>query len=160
MSRHFSFRSAPTGAQRGGRYTVANATKIGAPVVVSGVSAIDSDALAVVPAGDVAAPDAGMGGVLVYEELFTDAAIDSPDDVVDAPAGSHVQVVRGEEVKIVLTNTADYDIFTFGTLAVGDPVGVSAGGLWVEDAVNPWGTVTQVLSSAADAESIEVQLNF
>jgi len=159
MSRYFSFRSTPSGAERGGRYTAATASKIGSAVVVTGA---DGENLAVASTtGTTVAPAAGQGGVLVYEALFVDGPADSPDDVVDSPAAAQVQVVRGKDVKIVLTNDADYDMFTpLGLDTVGANVGVEAAGLWIEDDVNPWATVVEVLSTVTDAESIVIQLNF
>ncbi len=159
MSRNFSFRVAPTGGQRAGRYSAAAAVNIGSAVVTTG--SVDADGgLAVQAAGvDAAVPANGEGGIAVYEALFTNGPLESPSDVIAAPAGAQLQVVSGDQVKVVLTNSSDLAIVDASGLSVGDPLSPAAGGTWAS-ATNAWMTVTSIDASVSGEEIVEARLTF
>ena len=114
--RNFEFRVAPKSVNRSGRYYLAGTddVAIGAPVIVDD-PATEND-LGLVPVvlatGATNKPIPGQGGILVYEYGPAAFAGDDPwlttySDKDVAPAGSAVQVVNGDYVKVVLRNTED-----------------------------------------------------
>lgn len=163
-SRNFEFRVPPQSGQRAGRYSAAAATNIGAAVVRDGTTLDADDCIPVVAAGDdIAAPANGQGGILVYEELFTDGTIQSPSDKIQSPAGAKVQVVSGDTVKIVLRNSSDLTIVNTSGLAVGDGLATVDGGTWKENAgaaANSWAIVTAIDTSVSGQEVVEARLTF
>lgn len=165
-SRNFEFRVPPKGGQRAGRYVVDAATNIGAPVIVSGsppnIAVTEDDALPVTVAGDAAGvPKNGFGGILVYEEIFTDFAGDSPSDAIQAPAGAKVQVVSGPDVKVAFRNSTALTIVNMTNVDVGDGLDTVDGGTWAVTAgSNPWLTVTDIDSTIPGEEVVEARFNF
>ena len=159
MSRNFSFRSAPVGGQRAGRFSAVASVNIGSAVVTDGSTDADGG-LAVVAAGvDATVPANGEGGLAVYEALFTDGPVESPSDVIASPAGAKLQVVSGDQVKVVLTNSADLAIVDVSGLAVGDPLSPAAAGTWAS-ATNAWMTVTSIDATVSGEEIVEARLTF
>lgn len=168
MSRNFEFAVPPHGGQRAGRYTSAASVQIGAPVVVSGAES-DGRLPVVLQTSATTPPKPGKGGILVYEELFTDATGDSPSDVIKCPAASPVQVVSGQDVKVRLRNT-DAVLMVAGvgatpTLSVGDYLAPQTSasdvnGYWVgvgTTATNAWLVVTSINNTTGE---VEARLNF
>lgn len=185
--RNFEFRSPPESEERGGRYYLDEtaAVMIGAPVKVDTTGAENDLGLLPVnlATGAQAKPLPGMGGVLVYE--YGPAAFAGDDtnlvtysDKDSAPAGAAVQVVRGQDVKVVLRNTSDRTFLhttayagktmvaglgATPTLAVGDMltpgVGDSTSGFWAETgtAANAWLVITKVDTVRGE---VEAKLNF
>lgn len=185
--RNFEFRVAPKSVNRSGRYYLAGTddVAIGAPVIVDD-PATEND-LGLIPVvlatGATNKPIPGQGGILVYEYGPAAFAGDDPwlttySDKDVAPAGSAVQVVNGDYVKVVLRNTEDqtflevrdYDGKTYVaglgatlTLDVGDMLtpgtGNSTAGYWTEtsNAAEAWLVVTKVDN---DRGEVEARLNF
>ena len=181
--RNFEFRTSPTGAHRGGRYYLADATNlvIGAPVKYD--ASKEENALGLLPVvkatGDQARPFNGMGGIAVYEHApaayaGTDPFLTTYSDIDTVPAGKAVQVVSGTEVKVVFRNTVDrtflntrdYEgrIMVAGlgatpTLAVGNyltpGVGDDTDGYWAETATaaNAWLVITKVDPDRGEVEA-------
>ena len=121
--KNFDFKIPPVGQDRSGRYynNEGSALPIGVPVVVAaGASpSSDKDLLPVtLAAEDANAPDAGMGGILVYEAAPNSVAFAGSDpvlttysDIDSAPDGAAVQVIRsGSKAKVWFRNT---DAYTF-----------------------------------------------
>lgn len=162
MSRNFEFRVAPQSGQRAGRYSVEDATTIGAPVVVDGVTPDADGGLPLVAASAGAAvPAPGQGGILVYEELFTNGPLEVPSDVTEAPAGSKVQLVSGSEVKVLFRNTEGLEIVDVTGVDVGEGLSPAAGGTWAHSDEDPaWLTVTSVDDSVSGSEVVEARFTF
>lgn len=167
-SHNFEFRVPPRSGERAGRYSVASATVIGAPVYVDRATPVaNSDeglVVSVASAGDVS-PTGGteLAGIMVYEEIFTNYAGESPSDKTTAPSGAKVQVVSGDTVKVLFRNTADLTMVAPANLSgisVGDYLGPDDAGstaYWeVVDAATPtdaWLIVTDVDASAGTVEA-------
>lgn len=126
--RNFEFRVQPHGGQRAGRYiNPADGTNIviGAPVRVDTAAGPDENLrLEVNLATGVGSgtPKNGMGGIAIYEWAPVAFAGDDPlltlfSDKDYIPVGEPCYLVSGEEVKVVLRNTAELDFFGQRTYA-------------------------------------------
>lgn len=187
--RNFEFRVQPHGGQRAARYiNPADGSNIvlGAPVRVDAAAGSDENGrLEVGLASGVGTgtPKPGLGGIAVYEwapNAFagTDPLLTLYSDRDYIPAGEPCYLVSGEEVKVVLRNTAENNFFgqrTYAartmvagiggatpTVLVGDmlrPADVpnDTNGYWRETSVasEAWLVVTHV-----DAERGEVEARF
>lgn len=177
--RNFEFRVPPVDGQRAGRFSISDATAIGAPVGATG----SEDALGRAEVDLVTGattPRSGKHGVLVYEfgpaaYAGDDAALTTYSDKDTAPAGAAVQVVSGTTVKVVFRNTEDrtflntrsYDgkVMVAGigiatpTLAAGDYLtpgtGDSTSGYWAEtaDVTKAWFIITKVDNDRGEVEA-------
>jgi hypothetical protein len=112
--RNFEFRVSPKGGQRAGRFYVAAATLIGAPVKITNDADPSSQELGLIEvelATGAQAPTKGLSGILAYEFKGAEGyAGDDPflttySDKALAPAGAAVQVVSGDTVKVAFRNT-------------------------------------------------------
>ena len=186
-TRNFCFRKSPRHGERGGRYVLGGSDTLtsGVPVVRSGAADSVGRTTVVLATGAQAKPKAGLGGILVYENIDAhgvDPVINTASDVDTVAPGKAVQVVTGTagSVKVAFTNTSD-DTFlnrtsypatrvmvagvsiATPTVAVGDyltpGVGTDADGYWAEtaDADNAWLIVTSVNSTTG---VVEAELNF
>lgn len=171
--RNFEFRIPPTHGQRAGRYAVPStgtAIPIGAPILATPAGTATSLGMQPVTLVTGATnPVKGASGILVYEWGPAAFAGDDPylttySDKDYAPLGAAVQMVSGNEVKVVFKNTAANTflinrvyagkIMVAGlgatpTLAVGDyltpGVGDSTSGFWAKgNATNGWFNVTSI----------------
>ena len=185
--RNFAFRVPPVGGQRAGRYATpalgsdgaGHEFRLGQPVSVSGVK--NALGLAEVANGTQGAvPTPGKDGVLVYEYGPAAFAGDDPylttySDKDTAPNGKAVQVVSGEEVKVVLCNTSTRTFLgartytgrtmvaglgATPTVAVGDLLEPHSSpsdtnGYWQETATraNAWLVVTAVDTARGEVEA-------
>lgn len=181
--RNFEFRVSPKGGQRSGRFYLAggNDLPIGAPVKYD--SGEDENALGLLPVtlatGDQVRPVNGMGGIAVYEHgpaafAGNDPWLTTYSDIDNVPAGKAVQVVSGEDVKVVFRNTndrtfmntRDYDgrIMVAGlgatlTVEVGEYLtpgtGTDEAGYWAvtATAANAWLVVTKVDNTRGEVEA-------
>lgn len=179
---NFEFRVSPDSSNRSGRNYLVDATPvpIGAPVLLTG-NAEDARGLAPVTlaTGDQAAPKPGEGGIAVYEYGPAGYAGDDPllttySDKDTVPSGAAVQVVNGEDVKVVLRNTSDSTFLNTRsytgrtmvaglgatpTLSVGDylapGVGNGTSGYWAETstAANAWLVITRVDNARGEVEA-------
>lgn len=116
LGRNFSFLQSPLPEHRLGRYkTGATVIPQGAPVVATG--AMDTAdkrrtvALAAADA-DVATVTGGLGGILVWDEAWTnfhgyDPVLTTASDIDTVPTYTPAQVVHGTEVRVQFRNTAD-----------------------------------------------------
>lgn len=179
--RNFEFRIAPVGGHRAGRYAIgATALPIGAPIAAGGT--FNTLGLEVCALSATATPPVvGRHGILVYEHKNAEAFAGDDTNLVtyadkgDAPALAAVQMVNGNEVKVVLKNTVDRTFlhtraytgrkFVAGlgatlTLAVGDylepattPSAVN--GYWQETATkaNAWLVITKVDNTRGEVEA-------
>lgn len=164
--RNFEFRVPPRPNNRGGRYKNNGvAFPIGAPVKSVPGAAADANGrtgVGLAAIGDI--PDIGSHGIAVYEHAFSyayagqDPALTTPSDLDLVPAGAALQLVNGDDVKVVLRNTVE-SIFLGGrtypgrimvaglgatpTIDEGDYLGPGAGndvdGFWAEcDRAHAW----------------------
>lgn len=179
--RNFEFRAPPTGASRGGRYSVpttGNVIPIGAPIKVTAGAAATSLGMAPCTLATTAqVPHPGICGILVYEwgpAAFAgnDPELTTYSDKDYAPLGAAVQLVSDPEVKVVFKNTVASTFLTnrvyagrimvagFGatpTVAVGDflspGVGDDTSGYWAESsATNAWLVVVGVDTVRSEVE--------
>lgn len=181
--RNFEFRIAPHSKNRLGRNYNAEgaAIPIGAPVVLD--TAGDDNTLALSPFALAAEADDrpvhGSGGLAIYEHIRpdgfngSDPVLTNYSDLNLIAAGAAIQVVNGDNVKVLLRNTVDhtflnsrsYTGFTMvaglsatPTISVGDyltpGVGNSTDGFWkgTSTASEGWLYVVKV-----DAERLEVE---
>ena len=175
--RNFEFRVPPVHGQRQSRFYASTAIPIGAPVgSTTTFDTLNRQELEL-ETGAVA-PVSGKHGILVYEfapAAFAgdDAMLTTYSDKDTAPAGAAVQLVSGDEVKVVLRNTADRTFlntrayagktYVAGlgatpTLAVGDYLTPGTGddtdGYWAEtaSATDAW-----LLITAVDVDRGEVE---
>ena len=116
--RNFEFRTPPHGAQRAGRHVVDSASAVvplGAPIKVSG-NGTDNLGLEQVDQAVAAAgtpPVSGVNGICVAEIIGYDGfpgqdsftALQQDQDNV--AAGTPVQMVSGDNIKVLLRNTYD-----------------------------------------------------
>lgn len=171
--RNFEFRVPPVHGQRMSRFKLADAVArpIGVPVVVADGAVPDAlDLLPAALAVGAQPPKPGLSGILVYE--VDPGASDGRDPVLYgwsdqdmAPAGKAIQVVSGDKVKPVFTNTVTHKylgvreytgrvmvagIGATPSLQVGDFLTPGAGndtdGYWAETATaaNAWLRVERV----------------
>lgn len=112
--RNFEFRVPPQSEDRMGRYSTpatGTALVIGAPVTADHTAGFDGLGLQIVKlAAQASAPVIGECGIAVYE--YGPAAFAGQDpwlttysDLGTVPLGKALQVVRGRQAKVVLTNT-------------------------------------------------------
>ena len=177
--RYFEFRISPTPEQRRGRYLSPNAViPIGAPVVAGAtVNADGRSVVALATGATVRRP--GVTGIAVYEHAYNafagfDPVLTGPSDFSDIPANSPIQLVSGQEVKVVLRNIAadtaflgrtydDSRVFlapaNLSTIAVGNflipGTGDGTSGYWAEggDATTAWMVVTNVDTVRGEVEA-------
>jgi hypothetical protein len=178
---NFEFRVPPRPNNRAGRYKIgATPLRIGVPVKVVDDAELDAQGrleLELVT-GNVGKPIAGIHGLMVFEPAFSyafqgrDRRLDTPSDLVEAPANAAVQLVNGDDVKITLRNTDEqnflggrlYPAATYvaglgatPTLGVGDFVGPGAGdiddGFWAAtNEANAWFAVVGVDAARQEAD--------
>lgn len=181
--RNLDFRTFPVGAQRAARYSVEEETVIGTPVVITGDKDSHGRLIVELAAEGADIPDVGLGGLMVFEagpDAFRDMDrnLYNYSDIGTAPAGKAVQVVNGNQVKIVLKNTAARTFLNTRqyagrkmvagvgatpSIAIGDylcpGVGTDTDGYWKKttDPTKAWLVVTDVDS---DRDEVEARLNF
>jgi len=183
--RNFEFRFPPETENRSGRFYLQNAgatVPIGAPVTVD-ASPVES-ALGLLPVslatGATATPRPGMGGIAVYEYgpaafAGNDPYLTTYSDKDTVPAGAALQVVSGQEVKVVFTNTVSNTFLATRTYAsrtmvagvggatptvtVGNLLtpgtGNDSAGYWAATgtAANAWLVVTKVDNTRGECEA-------
>jgi len=190
--RNFEFRTPPQSSQRSGRHFLDQAAvPIGAPVEYATTGTLGvANALGLEPvvlADSTPAterPLAGEAGIAVYEYgpaafAGNDPFLTTYSDLDVVPAGAAVQVVSGNDVKVVLRNTDDETFlntrdYTGRVMVAGSPATVSlivgdylipgtgndTDGYWTETAAtqaNAWLVVTKV---DADRQEFECRLTF
>jgi hypothetical protein len=185
---NFNFRISPHPQDRLGQFCTGDtAMYVGTPVVGTGEYDAGGCEIVEYAAEDAAKPLPGRGGILVYEvdpNFYRgyDADLTTPSDVANiAPAGKAVQVVRGQNCQVELTNTAEsvylnsrtYPEFVMvaglgatSSVAVGDYLTPNdatddpiTNGFWKEtaDAANGW---LVVVSVDPERDQLVAQLNF
>jgi hypothetical protein len=176
---NFEFRVPPRGGQRAGRYSNGAAViPIGAPVAVD--TTADPDTLGLQPTELVTAgvaPVNGTHGIAVFEHIEyrgDDPVLTDYTEKSTIAVGAAIQLVSGDEVKVVLRNTED-ETFLNGrdytgramiaglgatvSLAVGDLLTPGGGddtqGYWVETATadEAWLVVTKVDNDRGEVEA-------
>lgn len=114
--RNFEFRVTPIGQHRSARHstpTTGTRIPIGAPVEVDASAAVNAILSEVVILAEGAVdPMPGRTGILVWEAgpnafAGSDQLLTTSSDIDTAPLGAQVQMVYGNEVKVVLRNTVD-----------------------------------------------------
>lgn len=113
--RNFDFRVMPHQGGRGSRYMLGGSTNlpIGAPVSYSGgvdTTAFGPGVIGVILATGAQPPKLGTTGIGVYEHApnafaGTDPVLTNYSDIDYIPFGKMLQVVHGNDVKVVLTTT-------------------------------------------------------
>lgn len=179
--RNFDFRVPPVDGQRSSRYYLHGSTNIpiGAPVVSNGVTNTKQQQGVILATGATNKPLNGKGGIILFEYGPSAFAGDDPDLVTYSDkglvvAGSAVQLISGDDVKVVFRNTVDstflhtrdYDgrVMVAGlgatpTVAVGDMLtpgtGTDVAGYWAETstASEAWLVVTGVDSARGEVEA-------
>ena len=180
--RNIEFRVPPYHGQRGGRFAAPTNADLpmGVPVRVADGAA--EDALGLLPttlAAAASAPKSGLCGIAIYEYNMgvdfagTDNVITTFSDRDTIPRGRAIQVISGDRVKVVFTNTEDRTFLTARnyegrimvagmgatpTLAVGDfltpGVGNGTDGYWAEGtAANAWLVVERVDVARQEVEA-------
>lgn len=174
------FRSTPLPQQRQGRYILDASCAQGVPLIVTDdePSELFTKARTVeLATGAQPPPLPGQGGFGIYEWIDLnglDPVINSASDRRDMPAGKLLQVIRGEEVKVVFRNTSDHTflrsrdyegrIMVAGagatpTVSEGDfltpGVGDDASGYWAEtgNEANAWLVVELVDTDRGEVEA-------
>lgn len=184
--RNFDFRVMPRGGQRGARFMLSTAANIPIGVPVKYDSSVSTVAFGtgvdgVVLATGAQAPTKGLSGIAVYEHAPAafagyDPFLTTYSDLDFVPAGKLVQVVSGEHVKVVLTNTVARTFlqtraYTGRVMVAGvggatsdDPAvgnlltpgtGNDTAGYWAVNgtAANAWLVVTQVDNTNLEVEA-------
>lgn len=177
--RNFDFRVPPQPDHRGSRYVTATELPIGVPVAVTATTQDAQGRNPVVLATGATTKKEGLTGILVFEYApaafaGVDPALTTYSDLGTAPAGSPVQLVSGESVKVVLRNTSARSFYgqrTYAgrvmvaglgatpTVAVGDylrpGVGDDTSGYWTETSTESeaWLVVTGVDTVRQEVEA-------
>lgn len=171
--RNIEFRVPPQHGQRGSRFAAPTGVDLPMGVPVRVADGATPDALGLLPtslATGAQAPKEGLCGIAIYEyNSGVDLAGRDPlqttySDWDTIPRGRAIQVISGDRVKVVFSNTEDRTFLTARnykgrvmvagigatpTLTVGDyltpGVGTDVGGYWAEGtAANAWLVVERV----------------
>lgn len=183
--RNFEFRVQPHGGQRAGRYknpSTGSNIPLGAPARVDTAAGPDEDLRLRIGLASGASPEPrqGVAGIPVYEWAPNAFAGDDPllvtySDKDFIPAGEPCFLVSGEEVKVVLRNTAANNFYgqrtypartmvaglgATPTVAVGDMLRPhntpnDTNGYWVETSTRAeaWLVVTHVDTARQEVEA-------
>jgi hypothetical protein len=180
--RNIEFRVPPVHGQRGGRYAAPAGVDLpmGVPVkVADGAAETALGLLPVALATGAQAPKVGTCGIAIYEYNSgidlggVDPVLTTYSDRDTIPRGRAIQVISGDRVKVVFTNTEDRTFLTARnyegrvmvagmgatpTLQVGDfltpGTGDDTAGYWAEGtAANAWMVVERIDVARQEVEA-------